>query len=473
MTQELIHYLQQQIRTSDERLKRFTHNVDGTAYPKRFMYVKLQQYVNDFLNKKANNRMVIIPGFRGVGKTTLMSQICTEYKNKAEHLFLSIEDSKNLFDVGIAELMTAYEEILGEDLESMKKPLIVFLDEIQADPKWALTLKSLFERTTNIFFCCSGSSAVVLQSTSNLARRAIFEKLPPMCFTEYKMTKDGVFPPKNIKNEIKSALYLSNNATDAHKKLLLLKAKVNQYWTKTNRVDIKKYLAHGSLPFSFIMPNETAIYDSISLLLDKIIKYDLPMIGSFDNNTLNSIKRILFAIAENDTTSFVKLAEKFGSSRITIGSIFDALEKAELLIKIPAYGANMTIANKANKYLFMSPAIRMSFFYSTGLDATYNVRLGKLLEDSIGAHFYREFIINGRGAIRYDSQAGGADFILQIESNKQIIVEVGMGDKGKKQILQTAKKISSDYNIIFSSAPLELDKENNILFVPLDYYFLM
>ena len=473
MNQELIQYLQQQIRTTNERLKRFTHSPDGKKHPKRFIFVKLQKYIDDFLSKKSENRMVIIPGFRGVGKTTLMAQTCTEYQSKVgKILFLSVEDAKNLFDAGINELMAAYEEILGNNLESVKEPIIIFLDEIQSDPKWAITLKSLFEKTTNIFFCCTGSSALVLQTTTNLARRAVFEKMPPMCFTEYEMIKNGVYPPK-LKEKIRQAVYFSASVEDVYNNLKPLQASVHQYWSKVNRGDIRAYLAYGTLPFSFVMPNESAVYDSISLLLDKIIKQDLPMLGNFDLNTLGVVKRIIFAMAENDTTSLNVLEEKFKINRLTIASIFDALEKAELLIKIPAYGSNMTIAKKSNKYLFMSPAIRMSFFYFTGQESTYITRQGKLLEDSIGSHLYREFIIRGQGAIRYDSEQGGADFVLQILNNKQIIIEVGMGDKDKKQIINSMKKINSDYNLIFSGSGLQIDKESKTVSVPLEYYFLM
>ena len=473
MNQELVQYLQQQIRTTNERLKRFTHSPDGKKHPKRFIFVKLQKYIDDFISKKSENRMVIIPGFRGVGKTTLMAQTCTEYQSKVgKILFLSVEDAKNLFDAGINELMAAYEEILGNNLESVKEPIIIFLDEIQSDPKWAITLKSLFEKTTNIFFCCTGSSALVLQTTTNLARRAVFEKMPPMCFTEYEMIKNGVYPPK-LKEKIRQAVYFSASVEDVYNNLKPLQASVHQYWSKVNRGDIRAYLAYGTLPFSFVMPNESAVYDSISLLLDKIIKQDLPMLGNFDSNTLGVVKRIIFAIAENDTTSLNVLEEKFKINRLTIASIFDALEKAELLIKIPAYGSNMTIAKKSNKYLFMSPAIRMSFFYFTGQESTYLTRQGKLLEDSIGSHLYREFIIRGQGAIRYDSEQGGADFVLQILNNKQIIIEVGMGDKDKKQIINSMKKINSDYNLIFSGSGLQIDKESKTVSVPLEYYFLM
>jgi len=473
MNQELVQYLQQQIRTTDERLKRFTHSPEGKRYPSRFMFVKLKQYVNDFLSKKSGNKMIIVPGFRGVGKTTLMAQICSEYKSKIESiLFLSVEDAKNLFDAGIAELMSAYENILGNDLESAKKPILIFLDEIQSDPKWAVTLKSLFEKTSNVFFCCTGSSAVILQTTTNLARRAVFEKMPPMCFTEYEMIKNNIYPSK-VKEKIRQAVYFSKDGNEVYDRLLELRPAVNQYWSKINRADIRKYLSYGTLPFSFMMPNETAVYDSISLLLDKIIKSDMPTLGNFDSETLGAVKRILFAIAENDTTSLGVLEKKFGINRLTIANIFEVLEKAELLIRIPAYGSNMTVAKKPIKYLFMAPAIRMSFFYFTGQENTYFTRQGKLLEDSVGSHLYREFILRNQGAIRYDSAQGGADFILQIMNNKQIIIEVGMGSKDKKQIVNSIKKINSDYNLIFSNSELQFDKELKTISVPLDYYFLM
>ncbi|MBU4455158.1 ATP-binding protein [Patescibacteria group bacterium] len=474
MNQDLIQYLQKQILTTDDRLKHFTHGPNGEKHPQRFLYVKLQKYISDFLNKKSSNRMVVIPGLRGVGKTTLMAQVCSEFKKKdSQVLFLSVEDLRNYFDVGINEIMSAYEKIIGENLESVKKPILIFFDEVQTDPKWAIMLKSLFERTNNVFFCSTGSSAIVLQSTPNIARRAIFEPMTPMCFGEYQMIKNKIYPTPGLKNKIRQAIYFSETAEDVYNNLSVLEGQINGYWSKIDRNDIKKYLSYGTFPFALVMPDEISIYNNISLLLDKIIKQDMPILGSFDQDTLGAVKRIIFAIAENDVTSLSTLADKFNINRLTIANIFDVLEKAELLVKIPPHGSNMTIANKPNKYLFMSPAIRMSFFYFTGNENTYLTRQGKLLEDSIGAHLYREFILRSDGIIRYDSAQGGADFILQIGNTKKIVVEVGLGSKDKKQVINTMRKIKSDYGVIFSNSERKFDKETNIVSIPLDYYFLM
>ena len=474
MNQALIQYLQQQMRTLPDRLRRFTHSTSSELYPQRLMFEQISQYINDFLEKKSSNKMIIIPGFRGVGKTTLMAQLCEKYQSTAHStLFLSIEDAKNILDAGIIDVMAAYEEIIGNQLENIKEPTLFFLDEIQSDPKWAITLKSLFEKTTHIFFCCSGSSAVTLQTTPNLARRAIFEKLPPLCFTEYEMIKNNIHPPEELRNKIFQTIYFSKDANEVFNKLLKLQSTVHTYWIKVNRFDIKKFLSYGTLPFALTMPNETVVYDSIALLLDKIIKSDLPTLGNFNADTLNAVKRILFAITENDVASLNTLEKNLHINRLTIASVFDAMEKAELLIKIPAYGSNMTAAKKSNKYLFMSPAIRMSFFYFTGIENTYSVREGKLLEDLVGSHLYREFILKSQGAIRYDSAQGGADFILQILNNKQMIIEVGIGNKGKDQIVHSTKKIYSDYNLIFSNSRLAKDQETNTVFIPLDFFLLM
>ncbi len=474
MNNEFIQYIQQQVRTTSERVKRYTHSPRGEEYPQRFMVVKIKQYIDGFLDKTQDNRMVIIPGFRGVGKTTLMAQMCALYSKKVENiLFLSVEETKNLFNAGVNDIVSSFESVIGQNIESIDKPTLIFLDEIQTDLKWAISLKILFDKTSNVFFCCTGSSAVILQTTTNLARRALFERMPPMSFIEYEMIQNQALPKNDLKDKIRQAAYFSNSAEEVFGRLQELQGAVNKCWSKINRHDIKNYLSYGTLPFSLIMPNETAVYDAISLLLDKIIKQDLPTLGSFDQGTLGAVKRILFAIAENDTTSLGILEERFKINRLTISNIFEALVKAELLIKVPAYGSNMTVAKKPNKYLFMSPAIRMTFFYFTGQESTYLTRQGKLLEDSFASHLYREFILRNQGLVRYDSAQGGADFILQIMNNKQIVIELGMGKKDVKQVATTAKKINSDYNLIFSNTELKINKELKTVFVPLDYYFLM
>ena len=121
----------------------------------------------------------------------------------------------------------------------------------------------------------------------------------------------------------------------------------------------------------------------------------------------------------------------------------------------------------------MSPAIRMSFFRITSNPQTFQTRKGKLLEDLVGAHLYREFVSRGTGTVRYDAMQGGADFVLQIENKRQIAIEVGLGTKDKKQLIQTMKKIPCEYGIAISTNTLAWNNELRILDLPLDYFLMI
>jgi len=474
---EIIKYIQGQMASTPERLQTFTHERSGKLFPKRHIYVKLQKYLADFgERKKETPRALVITGLRGVGKTTVMAQICAstlKTQPASDHiLFLSLEEAVQVLGVGISEVLDAFEDVIGESLERTQRDIYLFLDEVQKDPQWSSVLRSLYEKNKNIFICCTGSSAVELQTNADLARRFYFEKLPPLSFGEYQMITHGTYAMKGLKQLIGDALYKTPSGKDAYARLLKCETAINQYWAKVDRTDIDTYLKVGTMPFALTMPKEDAVYDAISLMLDKVTTKDLLEFGRFDQDTLLAMKRLLFLMAESDTMSSYQLERTLGIKRLTVQNMLDTLEKTELLIRVPAYGSNMTVAKKPSKYLFMSPAIRMSFLRMTGNQATFQTRKGRLLEDLIGAHLYREFVSRGAGQIRHDAEQGGADFILQIADRRQIALEVGIGKKDDRQLLQTMKKISCAYGITFSSGSLSWDEEKSTLRVPLDYFFL-
>lgn len=477
MNTEFLQFIQKQYRITRDKARQFAYTPTGVKHPKRYMFVRLKKYLDGFISKESQHRLIIIPGLRGVGKTTLMAQTSLyliEEKRQEHVLFLSIDEVQQLFRLGITEVLQAFETLIGQDLETLDTDVFVFLDEIQTDPNWAKSLKVLYDKTSRIFFCCTGSSAVVLQSTPDIGRgRGIFERMPPLSFTEFEMLKHHTLPTKGLGFSLRDALYnvLHMEVTEHH--LAQKASDVHSYWNKIDRKEIDEFLTFGSLPFTLLLPSEVTKYDAVSRLIDGIIKKDLPLLGNFNATTLDTVKQMLFVMSENDTTSIEKLQEILKLDRLTIRSLLDALEKAELLIKIPAYGSNMTVAKKPAKYLFMSPAIRMSFFAITGKEQTYDVRKGKLLEDCIGSHLYREFVIQGRGAIRYDSAQGGADFIVQLKNKSQFVVEVGLGKKGTRQVEATMEKVGAEYGVVISDSELHVDIEKKIVFLPLDYYFLM
>lgn len=475
---EIIAYVQGQMASTADRLRALTHDRSGNPYPKRYIFFKLEKHLRDFLAKlEQSPRSIIITGLRGVGKTTVLAQTCADLLQKNAQsqrvLFLSLEEVVNVLDSSLAETLGAFEEIIGEKLDSTNTPVFIFLDEVQKDARWGAVLRSLYEKNKNIFIFCTGSSAVELQTNADIARRFIFEKLPPLSFGEYQMIRRQVMPIAGIKQKMVGALYFANSGKDGFNQLAELQQSVLAYWAKANRDDVEHYMKVGTLPFALSFPNEDAIYDAISLMLDAVAAKDLVQFGKFEHDTLLAVKRLLFILAENDTTSIYQLERVLGISRLTIQNVLEALEKTELLIRVPAHGSNMTVAKQPAKYLFMSPAIRMSFFRITGNIQMFQARKGKLLEDIVGAHLYREFISRGAGTLRYDATQGGADFILQIENKRQIAIEVGLGAKDKKQLIQTMKKTSCEYGITISANALAWDNELRIIDLPMDYFLMI
>lgn len=480
MKPEAIQYIKNQLARGSDRLKPYVRN-GNWLYPRRPGWFKIEKYIKDFLLGKKESRWVIVPGLRGVGKTTILAQLFFNFKavfnknniNTDNILYMSIDDVITA-GLTLSEVLEAYEYLLGKTFESNQGPILLFIDEIQQDPKWAAVLKNMYDKARNVFVVCTGSSAVQLQTNADVARRGIFEKLYPLNFSEYQMLKNNRFPVAGLKQKIKDAIYDSSSAEEVYSRLKALESIVKEQWKQFKNSDFNEFLSTGTLPFT-LRAQHSNVYEGIGLLVDRMINKDIQELGKFDIQTLNIIKKLLFIMADSlDGFSVNKASSLLGVDRNTLTSVLDALEKAEIVIRVLPHGSNTSAVKKSSKYLFMTPAIRMSLLSITGLDETFLVRQGKLLEDIVGLHFYREFVSNGVGTLTYDSAIAGADFILQIANKKQIAIEIGMGEKENRQVKNTMNKVKCDYGLtICSSDSIVLDKEDNIVKIPHQYFLLI
>ena len=477
MQPEIIQYIQNQLARANDRLQPYVRN-GRWIYPRRHAFFKIERYLKDFLKGNRESRWIIIPGLRGVGKTTVVAQtffwLHLQSGVKKNHvLYISVDDIVTA-GFSLRDVLTAYETVLGTNFESIKDPVILLIDEVQQDEQWAAVLKTMYDKARNVFVICTGSSAVQLQSNPDVARRGIYEKLYPLNFSEYQMLKNNIFPVKELKQQLKDVIYDSATAADVHSGLQKLAKVVNAQWSRFASSDIDGFLSTGTLPFT-LQAQQMNIYDRISLLVDRMINKDIQELGKFDAQTLGLIKRLLFIMADaTDGLSVNKVSTTLNIDRNTLTAILDALEKAEVIIRVAPHGSNISAVKKPSKFLFMTPAIRMSLLSITGLDETFLTRRGKLLEDVAGLHFYREFVSTGAGAVTYDTAEGGADFVLQIANKKQIAIEVGMGDKELRQVRNTMSKVKCDYGIVIcTSDSVVISKEDGIVKIPLQYFLLM
>lgn len=485
MNQIKVHqYIQNQLSRAPFLLRSYVQDELGNKYIPRNIFIRIKKILNDFLDGEKEIRIIAVPGLRGVGKTTLLAQLFLEIfpKYQKELLYISVDQVNNILRSDLQTVLEEYQNILGTSFEKLDKNIFIFIDEIHYDKNWPSVLKSVYDRSKNVFIICTGSSALSLQSTPDLARRMIFEKLYPMSFTEYTLLKTKnlssknrdvkiKFPIKGLKEKIKSVLFFSPNANICFSDLKSLEKNKNDYWFGIDNLEINKYLKFGTMPFALTIKDENKILNLTDELIEKVIKKDLFELEKFSVNTIDKIKNILLMTASSDEISITSLAKNLTDISInTLIDIFNALEKAEMIIRVYPYGSVYKKIRKPSKYYFMSPSLRYSLLNIIEGEAAFEKYKGKYLEDIISLYLYREFSQKGISSVFYDSAKGGADFILQI-GNRKIVLEVGFGDKKMKQAEYSLKKIQGNYGLVISQSELSLD--NNIVKVPLDYFFLM
>jgi len=173
-------YLEKRIQYTEKLALKYTTDDNNKPLPKRHIFSRIKNYIDNFLEKNEKiNRLIIMPGLRGTGKTTLLYQLylyLIRKKNitRERILFISVDDLKSL-NYDLRSCIEIYEsKILFEDLVNSKEPVFLLLDEVNHDPNWALTLKVIYDEYPNIFIIATGSSALELEKETNadLARRA-------------------------------------------------------------------------------------------------------------------------------------------------------------------------------------------------------------------------------------------------------------------------------------------------------------
>lgn len=437
-----------------------------------------------------NKTWVIMPGLRGIGKTTILTQLFDDVAFEGTFKIYASFDRVKTIGATVQEFINACEDFMGCSFEEQSQPIALFLDEVQYLEDWATALKTVLDRSKKIFIFCTGSSALSLQTDANVARRMDVIKLHPLCFTEYVMIKqvhEGVAesdvqkPIHGVAQAVKNAIFGSSSADECYKALLEIQPQVSEYWSSLpygKNGLFGEYLAHGTLPFTLDLPNKSVIWERINRILSESLDRDVMAYRRFDSATVAIIPQLLFLLASSFETTPANLANRLGNEQRTIKAILTALEKTEIITAIPPKGAAQGRVGKANKYLFTSPAMRAALCGFGGVitpDSDSSLK-GKLLEDVVGLYLKRMFMDAPltRAIVEYDPAKGGADFIVSHDGTKKnsVAIEVGANKTTSRQVIQTLKDTSGKYGVVITSGTLGIDKENRVVRVPFEYFFL-
>lgn len=475
-------YVENQLLEQQSLLKGATQDANGKPYFNRYMFYRLQKHLHGFLERKTEPRWILIPGLRGVGKTTLLAQLFFDAwkKVKADRvLYVSLDDVVNKLGADLYGILEALEAILHTSFAELKEDVILLVDEVHYDPKWQHALKTLYDRSKRVFIVATGSSATEIAVSTDVARRAYIEKLYPLKFTEYVMLasrRDGkdCMPVKGLGDAIKQALFSASTLRQAHDVLRSKETAVLAYWQQVEKYSLLKYLKYYSLPSALPLLEEAQIYQMSNSVIDRIVERDIPRIKKFDRDTLSQIPKMLFAIAGANEISYETISGLMHGMNVnTVVSVMDVLQKAELVLRIFPYGSVYSKVRKSSKYLFLATGMRaalLSLLDARAIDTQYR---GKLLEDLAGMYLHRE--LAGRNVtISYDPSSGGADFITDSPAGKRAW-EVGWGKNDAAQVHATMRARGIQEGILVTDAPLGLrtDGESAVLTLPLNYFVLL
>lgn len=473
--QRIKEYVSDQLARAELRAKAYVVDALGKERPQRNAFLKLQKYLDDFCKKTNDSaRWIAVSGLRGTGKTTLLAQLyCKLQVPKERKLFVSADHVVQLLDSSITNITRAYEEIMSLPLEKIAEPTFLFIDEVQYDPKWAMALKSIYDRTPNVFIISTGSSALEINTNPDTARRVITETLLPMSFTEYQKISKNIFEEKGLGKTLRNGILQAEKAEDIFACFQSQQPVIARYWSRAERLEINRYLEYGTLPFMAAAGNPALAFDQLERSIDRILGSDVTKIGQFGAEIVARIPQVLYSVADSEILSLNSMSQNLGITRPTLTRILNALEQAEVLFRLEPNGSHASQLRQSDKYLFTTPAIRAMYFSLTGSTRAKPQVLGHLLEDATGMYLRRIFGERSlTNSMSYSSKPGGADFIIR-HQQKTFVIEVGHGKKNAQQVEQTDKVPNNRVGILIGSEELSVDRVNNIVYIPIREFFLI
>ncbi len=474
----------------DKLFSGYIYDEERRPNPTRYIF----SYYLTLLERFTSNRLEeiekinLLSGIRGVGKTTLLAQIyyapkfiASSEKSKYEEI-IGQDYDKIYLDVSrlasesisLNDFFNYYQERNGVRFVDLKKKLLILLDEVHYDERWGLFLKNIFDMTKshkNILIIATGSSALKIKLNPDLSRRSLSEELYPLKFSEYAILKNNIYPQKGLSDRFLEAILASRDAKELFGFCKNRQIEVSRYFGDMPLDAEQDYLYFGGFPFVLRLKNKKSIvFELVSGVIDKFITKDLLDMRKFSSGTISKIKDLLYLIASSDSTDIDKLCRTLKLDYRPIRGVLDSLVQSGILVEVKSYGQKFVRVRKPIKFLFISPSLRISLL--NGI-LPPEVK-GKILEDYLALIFSKDFRKKAKNyggiEVMYDSSSGGADFVLRLGKDKKIIVEVGFGKKndGIKQIKSTGKIIGGyDYGIVLShQGNMELlsDKINRIPF---------
>ena len=407
-----IHLKQIEILDRIKKTQNFNH---------RGEYYKIKKYLDDFLAGKEGHNFIVMPGLRGVGKTTILFQLYDyllnekkiNYKNM---LYLTMDHFVKNFN---SDLLTIVERFLesfhGTNPVNLDKKLFIFVDECHFDKSLGISGKIIHDNTDNIFLICTGSSALEIEINTDIARRISKQSIYPNNFKDYLLLKHNINTDYNFKDEnspksLKNQKFsnLEKNQTFSKclenmiyygedeyiKKAMELEEKIQEQLLILDNypnIEFNKFLKTYGFPSTLKFKAKDS-YNEINSIIDNVIEKDIDSVKSFNSSTKDNVSRIItyLGLAKPGSVSNQKIANYLSISPKLVHEILNVLEKTQMIFSLKPYGTGGIVVKKPWNYYFLHSSLKSAINYEMGRFNLDNRKcLGALAENYVASSLFK------------------------------------------------------------------------------------
>jgi hypothetical protein len=302
-------------------------------------------------------RLILILGHRGTGKTTLILQHLKD--NLEKSIYLSLDDY--FFETN--RLVEVIEALHVKGYRSF------YIDEIHRYEYWSKDLKNMYDDYPDSRFIVTGSSILeISKGQEDLSRRAVVYTLSGLSFREFLLLDQKIDLPKLTISDI-----INNHSTLSVEYLDLFELKTH----------FKNYLNYGYYPF--YQEGKSSYHQKLNEVTNLIIDSDIAPFEELNYTTVRTMKKLLYVISQSVpfTPNVSKLSTKLQVARNTILMLFDILDKAQLISLVHASTKGITFLQKPEKIYLQNT--NLSYMFSE-----QQVNIGNLRE----TFFFNQLNVN-------------------------------------------------------------------------------
>jgi len=335
-----------------------------------------------------HERLILLLGHRGAGKTTLILQRLKA--NNKNGIYLSLDD----FYFETHRLVEVIDGLYSKGFRQF------YLDEVHRYQNWSKDIKQIYDDYHDIWLIATGSSLLdISKGNADLSRRAMTYQMQGLSFREYLLIE------KNVRL---SSVSLQDILQYRHE---IESGLIDQFSWES---DFKNYLKYGYYPF--FKDGKKSYLSKLEQTAHLVIDSDIIPFEGLNYKSIHSLKKLLFVISQAVpfTPNVSKLSERLGLPRNTLLKLLDILDQAKL-IKLLKSGT------KGVSYLQKPEKIYLENTNLIHLFAEEHPNIGNIRE----TFFFNQ--VNNRHRV---TSSKYSDFMV----NEKFTFEIGGPTKGLKQI---------------------------------------